>query len=364
MPRPAAAIETVGASVFVIPTDAPESDGTIEWNSTTLVLVEIAAGGKTGIGYTYAARAAADVIHAMLAPVVKGGDAFSINAAWEAMARTVRTVCRPGIAACAISSVDMALWDVKAKLLNQPLHRMLSAQRTEVPVYGSGGFTSYDDARLEKQLGDWAGQGCRWVKMKVGRDFARDPARVAAARRAVGDIELMVDANGGYTAQQALKNAHAFSDEGVTWFEEPVSSDDLDGLRFVREHIPPGMEVAAGEYGFDPLYFVRMLRAGAVNVLQADATRCGGITGFLRAAAICDGFGMPLSSHCAPSAHLAAACAAPRLRHIEWFHDHVRIERMLFDGAPAVRDGVLTPDPSRPGLGVEFRRADAEKFAA
>jgi L-alanine-DL-glutamate epimerase-like enolase superfamily enzyme len=105
-----------------------------------------------------------------------------------------------------------------------------------------------------------------------------------------------------------------------------------------------------------------MLEAGAVDVLQADATRCGGITGFLRAAALCDAFQVPLSSHCAPSVHLPVACAAPRLRHMEWFHDHVRIERMLFDGAPTLRGGHIAPDLSRPGHGLAFRHADAERF--
>ena len=357
-------IERIATSVYTIPTDAPESDGTLEWDRTTLVVAEIAAGGETGIGYTYAARAAAGVIASVLAPELDGHDAFAINAAWEAMARIVRNIGRPGIAACAISAVDMALWDLKAKLMSLPLCRLLPGQRSEVPVYGSGGFTSYDDGRLADQLAGWASQGCRWVKMKIGRDPARDPARVAAARRAIGDRGLMADANGAYTAQQARLIAQVLASQAVSWFEEPVSSDDLDGLRFVRDGAPPGIEIAAGEYGFDPLYFTRMLRACAVDVLQADATRCGGITGFLRAADLCDGFGIPLSTHCAPSAHLHAACAAPRLRHMEWFHDHVRIERMLFDGAPALDGGVIAPDLSRPGLGITLRRADAERFAA
>jgi L-alanine-DL-glutamate epimerase-like enolase superfamily enzyme len=106
-----------------------------------------------------------------------------------------------------------------------------------------------------------------------------------------------------------------------------------------------------------------MLEAGAVDVQQADATRCGGFTGFLQIAALCDAFHVDLSGHCAPALHLHAACAAPRMRHLEWFHDHVRIERMLFDGAPQPRNGEIAPDLTRSGNGLVFKREDAARYA-
>jgi hypothetical protein len=118
-----------------------------------------------------------------------------------------------------------------------------------------------------------------------------------------------------------------------------------------------------GEYGYRPLYFRQMLAAGAVDVLQADASRCGGPTGFLRAASRCDGWQLPLSAHCAPALHLHACLAAPRFLNLEDFHDHVRIEHVLFDGAPSPQRGELSADLSRPGLGLELKRADAERFA-
>jgi L-alanine-DL-glutamate epimerase-like enolase superfamily enzyme len=122
------------------------------------------------------------------------------------------------------------------------------------------------------------------------------------------------------------------------------------------------MEIAAGEYGYDLDYFSRMLAAGAVDVQQADVTRCGGITGFLQVATLCEAHHIDLSGHCGPAVHLHAACAAPRFRHLEWFHDHVRIEHMLFDGAPVPKGGKIRPDLSRPGLGLEFKSADAAQF--
>jgi L-alanine-DL-glutamate epimerase-like enolase superfamily enzyme len=173
-----------------------------------------------------------------------------------------------------------------------------------------------------------------------------------------------VDANGAYTREQALEQAERFAEDDVRWFEEPVSSDDLEGLRLLRDTRPPGMAIAAGEYGYDLFYFRRMLAAGAVDAIQADATRCGGVTGFMDAAALADAFGLPLSSHCAPALHVALCCAARRAVHLEYFHDHVRIESMLFDGAPVPREGLLRPDRSRPGLGLEFRERDAERFRA
>jgi len=280
------------------------------------------------------------------------------------MVRAVRNIGRAGVAATAVSAVDAALWDLKGKLLEAPVARLLGMARRSVPVYGSGGFTSYSDERLAEQLCGWAAEGLRWVKMKVGTHPERDLERVRAARRAIGErAGLFVDANGAYSRKEALAFAERFAELGVLWFEEPVSSDDLDGLRLLRDRAPAPVDVAAGEYGYDALYFRRMLEAGAVDVLQADASLCLGITGFLQAGALCEAFGLPLSGHCAPALHLHVACAVPRLRHLEWFPDHVRIESMLFDGAPRAEGGAIRPDLSRPGLGLELRRQDAERYA-
>jgi L-alanine-DL-glutamate epimerase-like enolase superfamily enzyme len=364
MPASALSIERVVASAFRIPTGAPEADGTIAWQQTTLNIVEVTAGGVTGLGYTYAAAETAHVIVHTLAEVVTGEDAFAIPRAWDKMYAAVRNLGSRGICANAISAIDVALWDLKARALGKPLVQILGAARDAVPIYGSGGFTSYSREQLTAQLSRWVGEdGCRWVKMKVGSEPERDVVRVKEARAAIGPAGLFVDANGAYTRKQALEFAERFVEFGVCWFEEPVSSDDLEGLRLIRDRAPAQMEIAAGEYGYEPRYFRRMIDAGAVDVIQADATRCCGITGFLRAAAVADAATIPLSAHTAPALHLHVCCAAPRLRHIEWFHDHARIERMLFDGAPVPKEGEIRPDLSRPGLGLEFKRADADRFA-
>ncbi len=358
-------IEKLAVSSFRIATDQPESDGTLEWSETTLVLVHAYGGGHSGLGYTYADLATAKVIQGTLANVVKGADAMSPTAVNMAMWRRIRNLGRPGICSMAISAVDCALWDLKAHLLDIPLVSLLGQVREAAPIYGSGGFISYSDTRLAEQLGGWVEQGIPAVKMKIGRDVNRDIERIRIARNAIGKgAELYVDANGAYSRKQALAQAEALTEFDVRWFEEPVSSDDLDGLRLLRDRAPVLMDIAAGEYGYDIFYFRHMLAAGAVDVQQADITRCGGVTGFLQVAALCQAYNIPLSAHTAPALHTHVACAVTPFKNIEYFHDHVRIEQMLFQGLPQLVDGALRPDLSRPGMGLELKRADAEKFAA
>jgi len=357
-------IEKIDVSVYKIPTDGPEADGTYAWDSTTMVLVEVTAGGMRGLGYTYADTATGTLIKDMLSTVVQGRNAMDVPGCWDAMVHKIRNLGRPGIASMAIAAVDVALWDLKARLFDVSLVTLLGATRTAVPVYGSGGFTTYSIERLQKQFGGWVEQGIPRVKMKIGTHPADDLGRVKAAREAIGpDALLYVDANGAYSRKQALAQAEAFREYGVVWFEEPVSSDDLAGLHLIRDRAPAGMNIAAGEYGYDLWYFRHMLEHEAVDVLQADGSRCAGITGFLRTAALTESRSMDLSAHCAPSLHVAPCCAIARLSPIEYFYDHARIEHMLFDGTLTPIDGALHPDLSRPGMGLEFKRADAARYA-
>jgi len=360
-------VDRVEASAYTVPTDLPEGDGTYAWTTTTMVLVEVSGGGQTGLGWTYGAGAAAALVDETLAGEVRGVDALDVPAASRAMVRSVRNVGRPGIAASAISAVDCALWDLKARLLDLPLYRLLGAVRAQVPVYGSGGFTTYDEAHLRDQLEYWAQeQRIPRVKIKIGESWGscegRDLSRMRQAREIVGpDVELYADANGAYGRKQAIRVAHAAADLDVRWYEEPVSSDDLDGLREVRDAVTP--DVAAGEYGWDVPYFRRMVDAGAVDCLQVDASRCGGITEFLRAAAVAGAAGLEVSGHCAPHLHAHVAAAIPNLRHLEWFHDHVRIEGMFFDGTFDPTGGAIAPaDSGGPGHGLTLRRADVERW--
>jgi L-alanine-DL-glutamate epimerase-like enolase superfamily enzyme len=359
-------IEDVTAAVYKIPTEQPEADGTLAWSATTLVTAWVTGGGGTGTGYTYAHGGCKPLIEGPLAGAVVGTSVLDTGRAWDAMVRAVRNLGRPGLVSCAISAVDTALWDLKANLLGVPVAHLLGAVRDEVPVYGSGGFTTYDGETARKQLERWTGeQGIPRVKIKIGESWGtrpdRDLARVAFAREVIGpDAELYVDANGGYGRKQAVRMARAMDAHGVSWFEEPVSSDDLDGLREVRDQAEA--DVAAGEYGYDLPYFARLVDAEAVDCLQIDVTRCGGVTEWLRAAAVAAARSMQVSAHCAPALHAHVCAAVPNARHIEYFHDHARIEDMLFDGALSPRGGALRPDLARPGFGIDLKDTVAEQF--
>jgi L-alanine-DL-glutamate epimerase-like enolase superfamily enzyme len=360
-------VESLDTSVYTVPTEEPESDGTLTWSETTVVVAEPRAGGHTGLGFTYATGACATLIRGVLAEVVVGADPLDVPRAWAGMVDAVRNLGRPGIASMAIAAVDTALWDLKARLLDLPLCRLLGMVHDEAAVYGSGGFTSLTDEQLTEQLGGWAQRDrIPRVKMKVATAWGsrpdRDLERVGRVRAALGDgVELYVDANGGYARKQAVRLGRAFADQGVSWFEEPVSSDDLEGLREVRDAC--AADVAAGEYGYDLAYFRRMLAAGAVDCLQVDVSRCAGVTEWQRVAALAAAHNLQVSAHCAQSLSVHPAAATPNLRHLEYFADHARVDRLLFDGVLDPTGGVLRPDLSRPGMGLELKRADAERYA-
>jgi L-alanine-DL-glutamate epimerase-like enolase superfamily enzyme len=360
--RVEAPVTEVRVRALTVPTDGPESDGTLEWEATTIVLVELEAEGECGLGYAYGDRSVAAFVDSMLRPLLYGADAMRPPAAWAAMQRAIRNAGRQGVGAMAVSAADVALWDLKARLLGLPLADALPRFHDSVPVYGSGGFTSYSEARLREQLRGWREAGLPRAKIKVGREPDRDPERLALCREVLGDdAQLMVDANGAFAAAEAVARAGEYAAFGVTYFEEPVSSEDREGLRFVHERAPGGMAIAAGEYEWDLAGVARL--AGCVDVVQADVTRVGGITNMLRVDGICRALQRPFSAHCAPAVSTHVCCAIESLTHLEYFHDHVRMERMLFEGTLEPQGGALRPDPSRPGHGLALKHDEAERWA-
>jgi L-alanine-DL-glutamate epimerase-like enolase superfamily enzyme len=362
--KPSARIEGVEVRAYQVPTATDqESDGTLTWDSTSVVVVEIHALGATGLGYSYCHPSAAELIETKFASLIEAADPLMPEQCWARMQVQARQMGHAGIAAMAISAVDVALWDLKAKVLDVCLADALPRFRESVPIYGSGGFTDYTEEQLRDQVRSWIDDGFQSVKIKVGRDKTADPGRVETVRHVAGpNVELMVDGNGAYTPQDALLWAERFSEQGVTYFEEPVSSQDLEGLAEVRRRAPAGMAIAAGEYGWNLPYFAQMLDAGAVHILQADVTRCGGITNMLRIDGLCKARNLPFSAHCAPAISAHACCAMESAIHIEYFFDHYRIERLLFDGTLEPDGGRLTPDRARPGLGIELRHSQAERY--
>lgn len=364
MTRQPPAVERIGARAYRVPTAEPEADGTLAWDATTLVVVHVEGGGVTGLGWTYADAACVPLIEGKLAPVVTGRPLPDVPAAWTAMQREIRNLGRPGLVSCALSAVDIALWDAAARWLDVPVSRLLGRVRESADVYGSGGFTTLSGDELAAQLSRWVHeQGIPRAKIKIGESWGtgtgRDLERVAFAREVLGEAELYVDANGAYTVGQAGRLLAPLREAGVTWFEEPVSSDDLAGLAHLRT--PGGPDIAAGEYGYDLPAFARLLPV--VDCLQVDVTRCGGYTEWRRAAALAAAANRDVSAHCAPNLSAHAAVATPNFRHIEWFADHERIEQLLFDGCLDPAGGSVTPSMAAPGHGLAFRSGAAAEYA-
>ncbi len=356
-------IKQVTASSYTVPTEKRESDGTLAWDSTTMIIVKAEGGGETGLGYSYTQKSVAQFINDKLAPLVQNANPLDIPVLWREMVAKCRNYGDSSLVMMGVAAVDNSLWDLKAKILGLPLVTLLGAARRSVPVYGSGGFTSYNLQELTGQLIGWRENNIFRMKMKIGRHPEQDPGRIRAARLAIGDqAELFVDANGGYTVKQAMAISEILFDLGVTWFEEPVQHRDRSGLRFLRDHSPPGLEITAGEYGFNLDYFFRLLTARTVDVLQADATRCS-LSVFMKTADLCQAHNIPFSSHTAPALHCHACCSLLPVRHMEYFHDHVRIEQMFFDGLPRLEQGELWPDLDRPGMGLVLKEQDILQFA-
>lgn len=349
-------IRDIAVAAYTVPTEHPESDGTLAWTSTTVVVVRISAGGHTGLGWSYTSAATGHVIAETLAPVLVGSTAGDIPYLWRAMHRACRNLGTKGLIMHAISAVDIALWDLAGHAAGSAAADLLGRCALDVPAYGSGGFTSMTDAQLDDQVADWKAAGCASMKIKIGQDWGssveRDLARVGRLRDLAGsEVQLMADANGGYTAGQARRVGAELDDIGVVWFEEPVSSDDLQGLASVR--VAVRCDVAAGEYIADS--YDAQAMCGAVDCLQLDATRCGGYTGWRACAAVAAARNLQVSAHCGAALHAHVAASAPNLRHVEWFADHARVDALLFDGVPPVAGGRLPASRAAHGHGMTLR---------
>jgi L-alanine-DL-glutamate epimerase-like enolase superfamily enzyme len=360
--EPGPPIEQVTTAVYTFPTPEPEADATLQWDHVTAVSVTLEAGGCSGVGWTYSSPAAAAIVVQHLTGAVHGRNAFDIAGGWEQMHRAGRNLGTRGLYQQALSAVDIAWWDLKARLLDVSVATLAGRCRDTVPIYGSGGFTTLSDRQLEDQVNWWRTVGARAMKIKIAESWGtcieRDLNRVQRLADLAGPkAELMVDANGGYSVGQATRVGAALDELGVTWFEEPVSSDDITGLAVLRAALR--CDVAAGEYAADDYDVMALLPA--VDCLQLDATRCGGYTGFLRGAALAAAHNRQVSVHCAPALHAPIAVAIPNLRHAEYFADHARLEPQLVDGAAQVHDGALHPRCDRRGHGMTIAASAAER---
>jgi L-alanine-DL-glutamate epimerase-like enolase superfamily enzyme len=307
-----------------------------------------------------------DVIQRVLKPALVGQDPLCIEKLWDDMFWRVRGFGRKGVAFCAISAVDIALWDLKAKLFGVPLYRLLGPYTDRVPIYGSGGWTSYSEAELVREQTGYVERGIPRVKMKVAKDFghaeAEDVQRLKAVRKAVGDeVEIYVDANNGYYAKQAIGMARHLADYNVKWFEEPVLADDIAGLAAIARAID--IPVATGEHEYTRYGFKELIAQGGADIVQPDVGRVGGVTEWMKVAHLAHAFNLPVAPHAVQLVHLHLACCTPNLKVVECLGTADETDRLWYTEFPEQRDGYWSPYPDRPGLGLELSPEAIRKYA-
>jgi len=321
--------------------------------------------GIEGLGTSAGSTAVQAVVEDSLKEVLIGEDPFNIEKLWNLMFWTVRGVGRKGIAFCAISALDIALWDLKAKALNLPLYRLLGPYTDTVPVYGSGGWTNFSESELVAEQVGYVERGFPRVKMKVGKDFGmsedEDVKRLAAVRKAVGDdVEIYVDANNGYYAKQAIRMSQIFEQFDVKWFEEPVLADDIEGLSVISQSTT--IPVATGEHEYTKYGFKELISRGGADIVQPDIGRVGGVTEWMKVAHIAHGFNLPVAPHAYQLIHLHVACATPNLKVVEYLGVSDQSDRVWYTEFPEPVNGMWSPYPDRPGLGLELDPDVVKKF--
>ena len=322
--------------------------------------------GVEGLGIGQASPGVRQVVETGLKDLLIDQDPFDIEKLWSDMFWRVRGYGRKGVAFCALSAVDIGLWDLKAKALGLPLYKLLGPFTDSVPIYGSGGWTNLTEAELTEEMVGYVEQGIKRVKMKVGKDFGKsereDIERVAAVRKAVGnDVALYIDANNGYYPKQAVYMAKEFEQHQVGWFEEPVLADDVQGLAEVRRAID--IPVASGEHEYTKYGFRELISRGGVDIVQPDVGRVGGVTEWTKVAHMAQAFNLPVAPHAVQLVHLHLACATPNLKAVEYMNTLLEGDRVWYTEFPQQRDGMWSPFRDRPGLGLELDPYAVERWS-
>lgn len=350
------AIKSIRTDHYRIPLPVVLSDSTHgDIPAFEIVSVRITdADGLEGVGYTYTVGRGGASIHALIerdmAPDLIGQDAARIEALWKMLWWRIHYVGRGGLAAHALSAVDVALWDLKGKRLGEPLWRLLGGADPKVKAY-AGGIDLYftlDD--LLRQTDGNLDKGFRAIKMKVGRENTNeDIARVAAMRKHLGDgFPLMVDANMGWTTDRAVRAARALREFDLVWLEEPTIPDDFDGHgRILTEG---GVPIAAGENLHSIHEFQHLMDAGGVSYPEPDASNCGGITPWMKVAAMAEARNLPVTSHGVHDLHVHLLGAVPNASYLE--AHGFGLDKYIAEPLKIV-DGYATA-PDRPGHGIEF----------
>jgi L-alanine-DL-glutamate epimerase-like enolase superfamily enzyme len=313
--------------------------------------------GQEGTGWAFTVGAGGTAIAAFVAddllPVVPGLDPAAVEHAWRRLYAKVRDAAPGGLALLGVAAVDIALWDLKAQAAGEPLYRLLGASRDRAEAYGSGINLNLPIPALLGQFRRWQARGFRAFKMKVGSDDPRmDVERVRAVREQIGpDAMLMLDANQKWTAGEAARRIRAFEPYDPYWIEEPLPADDVEGHAWLRAHI--GCPVALGENLFSAAAFNEFLRHDAVDLVQPDVVRVGGITPFMKIAHLAEGSGIPTAPHLVMELSGQLCCAIQQASMIEDLDGGSLAELDALEEPIATAQGYFTP-PARPGHGVRF----------
>ena len=321
--------------------------------------------GFEGFGLGQANPGVREVIENDLKDLLINQDPFNIEKLWDDMFWRVRGYGRKGVAFCALSAVDIGLWDLKAKALGLPLYRLLGPYRDSVPIYGSGGWTNFTVDELIAETTEWVEQGINRVKIKVGKDFGQsereDIQRVAAVRRSLGDdVAIYIDANNGYYPKQAIYMAKEFEQLQVGWFEEPVLADDIEGLARIAH--ATSIPVATGEHEYTKFGFRELIARGGADIVQPDVGRVGGVTEWMKVAHMAHGFNLPVAPHGVQLVHLHLCCATPNLKVVEYLKTAHESDLIWYTEFPEHKNGMWAPYPDRPGLGLELSAEAVEKY--
>jgi L-alanine-DL-glutamate epimerase-like enolase superfamily enzyme len=313
--------------------------------------------GLEGFGITYhevGGEATRYLVLKSIAPKLMGRDPFDTEVIWQEMFGYLRGVGRKGLTFGALSAIDIALWDLKGKACGLPLYKLFGGGPTRVPVYASGGWTSYDDDQLVDEMLDMVGQGYRSIKFKVGVDGGKHPSRdvirVRKVREAVGpDIDLLLDANNAWDASTAVRFANRVREYNPLLLEEPVFADDIPGLaRFKRGTDIP---LATGEHEYTKWGVRDLLLAEAADIVQVDGARAGGFTEMLKCAALTQAWNVQFAPHAMENLHIhlvSARANAPFLERLRLFE---KITAAVFIDPPVPKDGYMELTHA-PGLGL------------
>jgi len=318
-----------------------------------------------GLGMTYASPGVIDVIENSLKQELVGKDPLDIEQLWNSMYWKVRGYGRKGIAFCAISAIDIGLWDLKGKYVNLPLYKLLGAYTDSVPVYGSGGWTNFSERELIEEMTGYVADGIPRIKMKVGKDFGlserEDIERVAAVRKAVGDdVSIYIDANNGYYRKQAIYMAKEFEQFQIGWLEEPLIPDDIDGMADISR--ATSIPIATGEHEYTKYGFRDLIGRGGVDIVQPDIGRVGGVTEWMKVAHLAHSFNLPVAPHALQLAHLHVACATPNLKVVEYMNVSLEGDELWYIDFPKQKNGYWSPYPDKPGLGLELDHYSVVKY--